>query len=147
MDNTHTKAPEVATVCITKCQLFIKVHWHKFLTNYFENLIANKRHTINVCQKHDDFTEQGCNTPETKVFFFIYILTSTKVPLKTTGLEQACTQCIARCSTSWLHYATRCNTQSSVPEDGQNNCPKHVELNGITNKPLLLHLVGCLYYQ
>ena len=24
--------------------------------------------------------------------------------------------------------------------------PKHVELNGITNKPLLLHLVGCLYY-
>ena len=23
---------------------------------------------------------------------------------------------------------------------------KHVELNGIINKPLLLHLVGCLYY-
>ena len=37
-------------------------------------------------------------------------------------------------------------TQSSAPEDGQNNCPKHVELNGIINKPLLLHLVGCLYY-
>ena len=29
---------------------------------------------------------------------------------------------------------------------GQNNCPKHVELTGIINKPLLLHLVGCLYY-
>ena len=28
---------------------------------------------------------------------------------------------------------------------GQNNCPKHVELTGIINKPLLLHLVGCLY--
>ena len=31
-------------------------------------------------------------------------------------------------------------------EDGQNNCPKHVKLTGIINKPLLLHLVGCLYY-
>ena len=31
-------------------------------------------------------------------------------------------------------------------EDGQNNCPKQVELTGIINKPLLLHLVGCLYY-
>jgi hypothetical protein len=38
------------------------------------------------------------------------------------------------------------NTQSSAPEDGQNNCPKHVELTGIINKPLLSHLVGCLYY-
>ena len=37
-------------------------------------------------------------------------------------------------------------TQSSFPEDGQSNCPKHVELTGIINKPLLLHLVGCLYY-
>ena len=36
--------------------------------------------------------------------------------------------------------------KSSAPEDGQNNCPKHVELTGIINKPLLLHLVGCLYY-
>ena len=34
----------------------------------------------------------------------------------------------------------------SVPEDGQNNCRKHVELTGIIKKPLLLHLVGCLYY-
>ena len=49
-----------------------------------------------------------------------------------------------------MYYTTSCNTQSSAPEDGQNNCPKHVELTGITriNKPLLLHLVGCLYlYQ
>ena len=38
------------------------------------------------------------------------------------------------------------NTQSSAPEDGQNDCPKHVELTGIINKPLLLPLVGCLYY-
>jgi len=37
--------------------------------------------------------------------------------------------------------------QSSAPEDGQNNCQKHVELTGIINKPLLLHLVGCLYYS
>ena len=40
----------------------------------------------------------------------------------------------------------RAVTQSSAPEDGQNNCTKHVELTGIINKPLLLHLVGCLYY-
>ena len=37
-------------------------------------------------------------------------------------------------------------TQSSAPEDGQNNFPKHAEMIGIINKPLLLHLVGCLYY-
>ena len=34
----------------------------------------------------------------------------------------------------------------SAPEDGQNNFPKHVELTGIINKALLLHLVCCLYY-
>ena len=46
----------------------------------------------------------------------------------------------------WMHYTTNCNKQSSAPEDGQNNFPKHVELTGIINKPLLLHLVGCLHY-
>ena len=51
-----------------------------------------------------------------------------------------------RPATSCVHYTTSYNTQSSAPEDGQNNCPKHVELTGIINKPLLLHLVGCLYY-
>ena len=51
-----------------------------------------------------------------------------------------------RPATSLVHYTTSCNTQSSAPEDGQNKCPKHVELNGIINKPLLLHLVGCIYY-
>ena len=49
-------------------------------------------------------------------------------------------------ATSWVHYTTSCNTQSSAPEDGQNNCPKHVELDIIINKPLLLHLVGCLLF-
>ena len=49
-------------------------------------------------------------------------------------------------ATSWVHYTTSCNTPSSAPEDGRNNRPKHVELIGIINKPLLLHLVGCLYY-
>ena len=49
-------------------------------------------------------------------------------------------------ASSWVLYTTNCNTQSSAPEDGQNNCPKHVELAGIINKTLLLHLVGCLYY-
>ena len=49
-------------------------------------------------------------------------------------------------ATSWVRYTTSCNTESSAPEDGQNNCPKHAELTVIINKPLLLHLVGCLYY-
>ena len=47
---------------------------------------------------------------------------------------------------SWVHYTTSCNTQSSAPEDGQNKFPKHIGVPGIINKPLLLHLVGCLYY-
>jgi len=34
---------------------------------------------------------------------------------------------------------------ASTPEDGRNQRPKHVELIGIINKPLLLYLVGCLY--
>ena len=41
-----------------------------------------------------------------------------------------------------MHYTTSCNTQSSAPEDGRNYRQKHVELIGIINKPLLLHLVG-----
>ena len=49
-------------------------------------------------------------------------------------------------ATMSVHYTTICNAQSSAPEDDQNNCPKHVELTGIINKPFLLHLVGCLYY-
>jgi NADH:ubiquinone oxidoreductase subunit 3 (subunit A) len=32
--------------------------------------------------------------------------------------------------------------RSNAPEDGWDHCPKHVELIGIINKPLLLHLVG-----
>ena len=44
-----------------------------------------------------------------------------------------------------MHYTTSCNTQSSAPEDGQNNCPKHVELTGIINKPLLLHRLSVLF--
>ena len=45
----------------------------------------------------------------------------------------------------WVHYTTSCKTRSSATEDGRNNCPKHVELTGIINKPLLLRLVDCLY--
>jgi hypothetical protein len=36
--------------------------------------------------------------------------------------------------------------KSNAPEDEQNNCPKHVELIGIINKQLLLHIAGCLPY-
>jgi len=51
-----------------------------------------------------------------------------------------------RPATSWVHYTTSCNTQSSAPEDGKNNFPKHVELTGIINNPLLLYLVCYIYY-
>ena len=51
-----------------------------------------------------------------------------------------------RPATSWVHYTTSCNTQSSAPEDGRNHRLKNVELIGINSKPLLLHLVGCVYY-
>jgi hypothetical protein len=37
-------------------------------------------------------------------------------------------------------------TRSNAPEDGRIYRPKHVELIRINNKPLLLHLVGCLHY-
>ena len=47
-----------------------------------------------------------------------------------------------RPATSWVHYTTSCNTQSSDPEDGRDQPAKHVQLIGIINKPLLLHLVG-----
>ena len=47
---------------------------------------------------------------------------------------------------SSVHYTTSCK-QSSTSEDGRNYRPKHVELIKIINKPLLLHLVGYLYYS
>ena len=40
-----------------------------------------------------------------------------------------------------MRYSLWYNAQSSAPEDGKNNCPKHVELTEIITKPLLLHLV------
>jgi len=40
-----------------------------------------------------------------------------------------------------MYYTTSCK-QSSVPEDGRNYRPKHVELIEIINKLLLLHLIG-----
>ena len=49
-------------------------------------------------------------------------------------------------ATSWVHYTASCNTQSSASDDGRNYRPKHVELIGITNKPLLLHLVVYIIY-
>jgi len=51
-----------------------------------------------------------------------------------------------RPATSWVHYTSRCKTQSSAPEDGLNNCQQYIELTEIINNPLLLHLIGCLYY-
>ena len=47
-----------------------------------------------------------------------------------------------RLAISWVRCTTSCNTQSSAPEDGRDQRPKHVELIRIINKPLLLHVVG-----
>ena len=47
-----------------------------------------------------------------------------------------------RPATSWVHYTTSCNTQSSAAEVGRVQRPKRVEPIGIINKPLLLHLFG-----
>ena len=41
-----------------------------------------------------------------------------------------------------VDYTTSCNTQSSAHEDGRDHRPKHDELIGIINKPLLFHLFG-----
>jgi hypothetical protein len=81
---------------------------------------------------------------------------NTKFPLRGHNMFRAIILPIFRntrlCVTACGIMHTRCcrpatlNTQSSVPEVGQNSCPKHFELTGIFNKPLLLHLVGCLYY-
>ena len=52
-----------------------------------------------------------------------------------------CLQATGR-ATSWVHYTASCNTQYGAPENGRDHRPKHVELIGIINKPLLLLLVG-----
>ena len=45
-------------------------------------------------------------------------------------------------ATSWVHYTTSCNTQSSAPEYERDQRPKSDELIGIKSKSLLLHLIG-----
>ena len=73
------------------------------------------------------------------------IFRSTRLCVTACGIKHPrCCRPVGRPATSWMHYTTICNAQSSAPEDGQNNCPKPVALTGIINKPLLLHLVGCL---
>ena len=42
---------------------------------------------------------------------------------------------------SCVHHTTSCNTQCNAPDDGRVRRPKRVELIGIINKLLLLHLV------
>ena len=51
-----------------------------------------------------------------------------------------------RPATSWVHYTTSCNAQSCAPEDGQNNCPKNVELTGITRRGQIWIII-CSYLK
>jgi len=44
------------------------------------------------------------------------------------------------------NYTTSCNTQSSAPEDGQNDCPKHVELTGIIVASSWLSILFIFHY-
>jgi len=48
----------------------------------------------------------------------------------------------------WMHYTTSCKQCLVYLRMGEIIRPKHFELTGSTsiNKPLVLHLVGCLYY-
>jgi len=48
---------------------------------------------------------------------------------------------------SSVHYTTSCKHSLVHPEDGRNYSPKRVELIEIINKPLFLHLVGCLFHS
>ena len=64
----------------------------------------------------------------------------TMLPAGSLEAEELLFQATAR------HYTTSCNTQSNAHEDGRDHRQKHVELIGIINKPLLLHLVYCLHY-
>ena len=55
-------------------------------------------------------------------------------------------RCCHRPATSWVHFTTSCNTQFSAPEDGQNNCPKHVELTGIIVASSWLSILFIFHY-
>jgi hypothetical protein len=44
----------------------------------------------------------------------------------------------------WVHYSTSCKHSVVLMNMGKIIAPKHLELIGIINKPLLLHLVACL---
>jgi len=62
------------------------------------------------------------------------IFRSTRLCVTACGITHSrCWRPVAVRQTSWLRYTTSCNTQSSVPEDGQNNCPKRFELTWIIN--------------
>ena len=52
-----------------------------------------------------------------------------------------------RCIQATGRQHCMCVIPQDVNTDGRNHRPKHVQLIGIINKPLLLHLVGCLYYS
>jgi hypothetical protein len=71
----------------------------------------------------------GANAPARKLSANMYDIYHSQLP----GYRPA---------KSWVHFTTSCNTQSSDPEDGRDQHPKHVELIGIINKTLLFHLVG-----
>ena len=68
-----------------------------------------------------------------------------------TSFQQTCIMYNLRFqATDWQHRGCiipqAVTHKSSAPEDGRDCRPKHVQMNGIINKPLLLHLFGCLYY-
>ena len=43
-----------------------------------------------------------------------------------------------RLATSWVYFTTSCKHSLLHPEDGRNHRPKHAELIGINNKPVIV---------
>jgi hypothetical protein len=43
-----------------------------------------------------------------------------------------------RPTTHWVHHITSCIAQSNAPDDGQNCCPKHVELIWIYQQTVIV---------
>jgi len=58
-----------------------------------------------------------------------------------TGLLTAC-EPLASCQQTCIKYIIAVCTVKKTPDDGQRNCPKHVELHSKNKFEKLVHLVG-----
>ena len=73
------------------------------------------------------------------VFYVLFVFVLFYVLLVCKCVLYHCHRVLTQLQLTYISYHT---TQSIAPEDGCDHRPKHVEMIGITNKPLVLHLVG-----